>query len=234
MTAARPEKPETVRQWDRLAIEEYGIPGIVLMENAGTGATAIISGLNREDPARYPAPFVILCGPGNNGGDGFVVARHLFNSGFPVEVYLSREPAAAAEGSDAGINLCAIRKMGIPLESPGPDELGGILQQKSPCTIIDALLGTGLSRPLQDPYLAWVNAIAASRQAVIALDIPTGLDAGSGEVLGSCAAADHTITFAAAKTGLCQGSGPDFTGRLHVVNIGIPKNICEKGEKHQG
>ena len=234
MTSARPEKPETVREWDRLAIEEYGIPGIVLMENAGAGAAAIISKLNRDDPHSYAPPFIILCGPGNNGGDGYVVARHLFNSGFPVEVYLSFEPGVQHESSDAGINLSTIRKMGIPIETPGPVELDRILQQKGTCTIIDGLLGTGLSRPLEDPYLAWVDAIAASGQAVIALDIPSGLDAGSGEILGSCAAADHTITFAAAKTGLCQGRGPDFTGRLHVVKIGIPQNICENGEKHQG
>tara|TARA_B100001013_G_scaffold225995_1_gene138431 strand:- start:469 stop:1173 length:705 start_codon:yes stop_codon:yes gene_type:complete len=234
MASVRPEKPETVREWDRLAIEEYGIPGIVLMENAGAGAAAIISRLSHEDPERYAPPFIILCGPGNNGGDGYVVARHLFNSGFPVEVYLPFNPGVQEEESDAGINLAVIRKMGITVETPGPGELGRILQQKGTCTIIDGLLGTGLSRPLQDPYLAWVGATAESGQAVIALDIPSGLDAGSGEILGRCAAADHTITFAAPKTGLCQGSGPDFTGRLHVVKIGIPQNIRENQEKHQG
>ncbi|MFP6739324.1 MAG: NAD(P)H-hydrate epimerase [Planctomycetota bacterium] len=234
MTTARPEKPETVREWDRRAIEEYGIPGIVLMENAGAGAAAIISRLNREEPERYAPPFVILCGPGNNGGDGYVVARHLFNSGFPVEVYLSFDPEVQKEKSDAGLNLAVIRKMGIAVETPAPDKLGRILQKKRTCTIIDGLLGTGLSRPLEDPYLTWVDAIAESGQAVIALDIPSGLDAASGEVHGRCAVADHTITFAAPKTGLCQGSGPDFTGRLHVVKIGIPQNILKNREKHPG
>ncbi len=234
MATAQPQKPETVREWDRLAIQEYGIPGIVLMENAGAGAAKIISRLSREEPEKFASPFVILCGPGNNGGDGYVVARHLFNSGFPVEVHLSFNPEGQDGNSDAGINLSIIRKMGIAVETPGPDELGRILQQKGTCTIIDGLLGTGLSRPLQDPYRSWVEAITESGQAVIALDIPSGLDAGSGEVLGRCVSADHTITFAAAKTGLCQGRGPDFTGRLHVVKIGIPQNIRENQEKHQG
>lgn len=234
MTPARPEKPETVREWDRLAIEEYGIPGIVLMENAGAGAARIISTLNREEPGNCPPPFLILCGPGNNGGDGYVVARHLFNSGFPVEVFICFDPAAMNKGSDAGINLAVIRKMGIAVNNPGPNSMSRTLAQKGTCTIIDGLLGTGLCRPLEDPFLAWVGAIANSGQTVIALDIPSGLDAGNGEILGNCVPADHTITFAAPKTGLYQGRGPDFTGRIHLVKIGIPQNIGENREKHQG
>ena len=205
----------------------------------GIGVSDLMAGAGRalaEHVWRLAAggSVLIMCGPGNNGGDGYVGARHLFNSGFPVEVYLSFDPGVQKKRSDAGINLAIIRKMGITVETPAPDELSDILQQKGTCTIIDGLLGTGLSRPLEDPYLAWVDAIAESGQAVIALDIPSGLDAASGDVLGKCAAADHTITFAAAKTGLCQGRGPDFTGRLHVVKIGIPQNIRENQEKHQG
>lgn len=234
MTVARPQKPETIREWDRLAIEEYGLPGIVLMENAGAGAARIISELNREEPGSCPSPFIILCGPGNNGGDGYVVARHLFNSGFPVEVFLCFDPAGINEDSDAGINLAVIRRMGIAIERPGADEMSRILEQKGTCTIIDGLLGTGLCRPLEDPYLAWVSAVSASGQTVVALDIPSGLDGSSGEILGNCAAAEHTITFAAPKTGLYRGSGPDFTGRIHLVEIGIAQNILEKGKKQQG
>lgn len=231
MTELRAENPDTIREWDRRAIEEYGIPGIVLMENAGEGAARIISGLSTKD---CPPPFVILCGPGNNGGDGYVVARHLSNSGFEVEVYLCFDPDRLDSGSDAGVNLVAIRKMGIPIHSPGEGLLEELLEREAAFTVIDALLGTGLSRPLEGSMRAWVETISRSGRPIIALDIPTGLDGLLGTVLGSCAAANHTITFAAAKTGFFQGSGPDITGQIHVVEIGLPPNILEIKENRQG
>ena len=233
MTEARAENPETIRQWDRIASEEYGLPGIVLMENAGAGAARIISRLSRENPEHFPAPFIILCGPGSNGGDGYVVARHLFNSGHDVEVYLCFEPGGLDKNSDAGVNLAVIEKMGIPAGRPGQDEIRRILQREDPATVIDALLGIGLSRTLKDPFLAWVQAASASGKSVIALDIPTGLDGKNGEILGDCVPASHTITFAAPKTGFYQGSGPDITGHIHVVGIGLPRDIRENREKQQ-
>tara|TARA_B100001750_G_scaffold211277_1_gene192405 strand:- start:1081 stop:1776 length:696 start_codon:yes stop_codon:yes gene_type:complete len=231
MKEMRSEDPATIRKWDRLAIEEYGIPGIALMENAGAGAARIISGLSEKD---CPPPFIILCGPGNNGGDGYVVARHLCNSGFEVEVCLCFAPESLDRTSDAGVNLGVIERMGIPTSCPGEAGPGQLLKRADGFTVIDALLGTGLSRPLEGPILAWVEALSQSEQPIISLDIPTGLDGRLGTILGNCAPASHTITFAAAKTGFFREQGPDITGRIHVVEIGLPANIREIAEKQQG
>jgi hydroxyethylthiazole kinase-like uncharacterized protein yjeF len=231
MKEMRSENPATIREWDRLAIEEYGIPGIALMENAGAGAARIISGLSEKD---CPPPFIILCGPGNNGGDGYVVARHLYNSGFAVEVCLCFAPENLDRASDAGVNLGVIERMGIPTSSPGEAGPGRLLERSAGFTAIDALLGTGLSRPLEGSILAWVEALSQSEQPIISLDIPTGLDGQLGTILGSCAPASHTITFAAAKTGFFRGRGPDITGQIHVVEIGLPASIREITEKQQG
>ena len=142
MKEMRSENPATIREWDRLAIEEYGIPGIALMENAGAGAARIISGLSEKD---CPPPFVILCGPGNNGGDGYVVARHLCNSGFEVEVCLCFAPESLDRTSDAGVNLGVIERMGIPTSCPGEAGPGRLLKRAAGFTVIDALLGAAAS-----------------------------------------------------------------------------------------
>ena len=231
MKEMRSENPATLREWDRLAIEEYGIPGIALMENAGAGAARIISGLSEKG---CPPPFIILCGPGNNGGDGYVAARHLYNSGFTVEVCLCFAPENLDRTSDAGINLGVIERMGIPISSPGEAGPGRLLERAAGFTAIDALLGTGLSRPLEGSILAWVETLAQSKQPIIALDIPTGLDGRLGTILGNCAPTSHTITFSAAKTGFFRERGPDITGQIHVVEIGLPANIREITEKRQG
>ena len=155
MTKTRAENPETIRQWDRIASEEYGLPGIALMENAGAGAARIISRLSREEPEHFPDPFIILCGPGANGGDGYVVARHLFNSGYDVEVYLCFEPGGLDENSDAGVNLAVIEKMGVPTVRPGQDEIRRILRREDPATVIgeqdSAAPSTTLSSPGSRP-----------------------------------------------------------------------------------
>ena len=221
-----PQDPEQIREWDRKAIEEYGVPGVVLMENAGGGAARILLDLSRRRPEEYPQLWIILCGPGNNGGDDFVVARHLHNAGHSVEVHLAFDPARLEPAGDNTINHDILKKTRVPLFSspapfPPPDILGG----GRPCTIVDALLGTGLSRPLRPPYLEWVRATHGSRARVIALDLPTGLDASSGEILGDVVRAAHTITFAAPKRGFELGKGPEVVGEVHVVDIGMPREI---------
>src|SRR5688572_956232 len=219
-----PQTRATIREWDRRAIEDFGIPGILLMENAGSGRARIIEevlGTSGEgEPVR------ILCGPGNNGGDGFVVARHLHGRGIPVEVLLV-SPAGHAPGSDSGVNLAILSRLRIPIEREGlraPAEGAKVFPDG---TIIDALFGSGLSRPLTSPQDAWVRAANDSGRPVIALDIPSGLDADTGRVLGEAIAAHHTITFAAAKVGFFGGEGPRLSGRVHVIDVGIPREVWE-------
>jgi NAD(P)H-hydrate epimerase len=219
---------ETIRAWDRRAVEEYGLPGILLMENAGAGAARLIEELIHGEPELYPPRLEVLCGSGNNGGDGFVVARHLHNHGFEVSVHLACEPARILTSPDAAVNFRVLEKMRVPIQggrAPFPPPL--LLERRAPCTLVDALLGTGLSRPLRSPYLEWVRAVNSSGLPVIALDLPSGLDADSGEVLGEAVVARWTVTFAAPKLGFTQGLGPDHTGQVHVVDIGIPREVWE-------
>lgn len=198
------------------------MPGIVLLENAGAGAARMAVEIAAAEPERYPDPFIICCGPGNNGGDGYVIARHLYNAGFQVAVRRTGG-AVYPPGSDAGVHFEIIRRMKLEMREPDPSDLRG------PATVIDALFGTGLSRPLRSPYLEWVQAINASGLPVIALDIPSGLDANSGEILGDSIRALHTITFAAPKVGFYGRSGPERCGAIHVVDIGIPREIWRGG-----
>jgi len=217
-----PQTRETIRSWDLRAIQDFGMPGIVLMENAGAGAARIIAELARE-PEPLPQPFVILCGPGNNGGDGFVIARHLYNRELEVHVWIAGS-AEYAESSDARVNLDILKRMAIPLSLAlaGPQEPAAALGRG---TIVDALFGTGLSRPLRAPFLDWVEAVNRNGRPVVAVDIPSGLDANTGEILGAAVFADHTITFAASKLGFERGEGPKHCGRVHVVDIGMPRQI---------
>ena len=218
-----PPPPQTravIREWDRRTIEEIGVPGIVLMENAGSGAARLIEEV--LGPSIRGEPLRILCGPGNNGGDGFVVARHLHARGIPVEVLLASRGGHAPD-SDSSVNLAILSRLRVPIDRdrvPAP----GVFPDG---VIVDALFGSGLSRPLTSPHDAWVRACRDSGRPVIALDIPSGLDADTGLVLGDAMTARHTITFAAAKLGFSRGEGPRLCGQVHVVDVGIPREVWE-------
>jgi hydroxyethylthiazole kinase-like uncharacterized protein yjeF len=221
MTPSPPPLPRAaIRELDRRAIEEFGIPGIVLMENAALGCDRILAEIRAADPGRFGPPYRIFCGTGSNGGDGFALARHLRNRGLAVEVRLVESRDRVRPGSDAAVNLAVIDRMGIPVIEPrgGPPAPS---EAASPGTIIDAMLGTGLDRPLRSPYLERVRAVNGSGRGIVAIDIPTGLDADSGEILGEAVRADHTITMAAPKLGFYKGAGPACAGVVHLVGIGI-------------
>jgi NAD(P)H-hydrate epimerase len=157
-----------------------------------------------------------------------VVARHLHNAGADVEVHLAFDATALSRDSAAAVNLDVIRKTSLRLfETRPPFPTPQCLRRGKALTVVDALLGTGLSRPLDDPFLTWVRAINGGGFPVLALDVPTGLDANSGEVLGDCVAARHTFSFAAAKLGFYRGSGPKLCGQVHVVDIGMPREIWQ-------
>jgi NAD(P)H-hydrate epimerase len=195
------------------------------MENAGAGAARILAGLAADRPEDWPEPFQVLCGPGNNGGDGFVVARHLHNRGFAVAVHVIGA-GGYAPGSDAAVNHEVARRMGLPLRRlEGPPDVAEPALAAG--TVVDALFGTGLARPLAAPFLDWVRAVNASGRPVAALDVPSGLDADTGVPLGAAIAARVTITFAAPKLGFARGEGPRLAGEVHVVDIGIPREIWE-------
>src|SRR5437762_4226923 len=167
---------EQVREIDRRAIEEFGVPGVVLMENAGRGAAEVLLSLGANGPV------VICCGKGNNGGDGFVIARHLDNRGVGVRVLLFARPEELT--GDAAVNFRIIERAGLPILIQ-PD-LAALAGELAPAAwVVDALFGTGLSGALRPPFDAIIAAINASGRPVLAVDIPSGLDCDTGLSLGA-------------------------------------------------
>jgi NAD(P)H-hydrate epimerase len=218
-----------VRDLDRRAMEEYGLPGIVLMENAGRGCAELLMRLNPEKK-----PTVILCGPGNNGGDGFVMARHLDNAGWEVEV----EAIAVNNGlsGDAAINYEVIWESELQVGQCTPSYFLDPVKYSqflrlifNPAAwVVDALFGTGLSRPLGEPFNELAALINASGKPVLAIDIPSGLDCDTGEPLGPTVRATHTATFVAPKRGFLNPKSPAWTGEVHVIDIGAPRKLVDE------
>jgi NAD(P)H-hydrate epimerase len=218
---------EQVRALDKRAIEEYGMPGVILMENAGRGAAEIaLTMLPRKTPR-----VLILCGRGNNGGDGFVIGRHLHNHGVGVEFRLATSADKIDPASDAGVNLGIVQKMGLPLREIIDASQVQPIEKGRYDLLIDALLGTGLSGEVREPTRSLIGAINNSGIPVLAVDTPSGLNTDTGEILGVAVRATCTVTFAAAKRGFFQGNARDYVGALHVVDIGIPLELLEGAVK---
>jgi NAD(P)H-hydrate epimerase len=199
-----------VRDLDRRAIDEFGVPGVVLMENAGRGAAELLLRLGVEGIV------AICCGKGNNGGDGFVVARHLDIRGVPVRVHLVVPPEGLT--GDAAINYRIIERSNIPI-------IRGIETLTDAQWIVDALLGTGLSGPVRPPFWGTIEAINRLGVRVLAVDIPSGLDCDTGEPLGIAVRADHTATFVAPKAGFRNPAARPWLGQVHVLDIGAPRAL---------
>jgi NAD(P)H-hydrate epimerase len=221
---------DEVRELDRRAIHGFGVPGIVLMENAGRSCAELLMRLN---PGRDPA--VILCGPGNNGGDGFVIARHLDNHGWPVDVHVVARNNNSTQRGDADVNFDILFAAGIHYTQYHPEHLDqpqadAFLHRglRRSAWIVDALFGTGLSRPLGPPYDRLVRGVNESGNPVLAVDIPSGLDCDTGEPLGPTIRATHTATFVAPKKGFANPNSREWTGEVHVLDIGAPRVLVEE------
>lgn len=201
---------------DSRTINEYGIPGVVLMERAGLAVCRII--LNRNP---RPDRAVIIAGVGNNGGDGFVVARELRNHGIDVRVYLLADPGKLK--GDALLNYMVIERLGMDIRifrSAAGLKLG---TGEAGTVIVDAIFGTGLTREVKGLYLAAIRKINQSGIPVVAVDIPSGLSADTGRALGDSVRATDTVTFGLPKRGHYLYPGPLYTGRLTVADIGFPE-----------
>ncbi|WP_027364177.1 bifunctional ADP-dependent NAD(P)H-hydrate dehydratase/NAD(P)H-hydrate epimerase [Desulfotruncus alcoholivorax] len=210
---------------DHTAINEYAIPGIVLMENAGIKVVEII-GQVLGNPRNTKV--VILAGKGNNGGDGFVIARHLYNKGARVQLFLFGDEDKVK--GDALINLTIWKGMGqkiYPLKSTHDVNM---VKMAINCAdlIIDALYGTGFKGTVNDLLASVFKSVNSSGKTVIAVDIPSGIEADTGKINGPCIRADHTVTFAYPKLGLVIYQGCDYVGKLHVVDISIPSAVLSK------
>lgn len=211
-----------VRDVDRRAIDEYGLPGVVLMENAGRGAVDLLC------RAGCSGPVVILAGKGNNGGDGFVMARHLAIRGIEARVILCC--GASQLQGDAAIHYHVLQRAGL-----AGIELGNTftLGQLAPLLdladwIVDALLGTGAQGEVREPYRTAIEAINHSGSRVLAVDLPSGMDCDTGAANGNCVRANLTATFVGRKPGFDAVGAEQFTGRVEVIDIGVPPKLLEE------
>jgi len=214
---------------DQLATDKYGIPSIILMENAGRAAaeetiklTQLLragAGLVRKKSAKV----VVICGKGNNGGDGFVIARHLHNNHYKVSViYLGdiKDRKSRSEATDINLNIA--RKLGIPMYTLNKS-VPGLL--KSADVIIDAIFGIGLTRDIQSPIKELIAQINSLKKPVLAVDIPSGLDTDSGKPLGITIKARTTVTFGYPKIGFKNPESRKYTGKIIVADISLPNNL---------
>ena len=216
--------PKRMQEIDRLAQSRYGIPSIVLMENAGRAvaeeALNVLKNLKNKD-------IVCVCGKGNNGGDGFVSARHLKNQGCDVKVFLTAEPRELQ--ADARVNYEIWSKMGHKVY-PLSFERNLIFFKKTlkkSVLVLDAVFGIGFKGEVRAPFDAIFGAMNRSSKPILSVDVPSGLDALTGRAGKACVKAALTITFAMPKTGFAQNDGPRFCGRVLVKDISIPQALMK-------
>ena len=216
---------EQMQELDRKAIEGYKIPGIVLMENAGRGAAEVISS---AFPDIQNKKIAIVAGKGNNGGDGFVIARHLLNRGVSVKVYLLTDPKALR--GDAEINYHIFSRMkGEVIPVPSSKDYQKVKRDLEKFDLlIDGIFGTGLDAEVRGYYREVIDHLNTLQRPIVAIDIPSGLDANTGKPFGTAIRAALTVTFGLPKVGHLISPGPDYVGTLKVIDIGIPRRLVEE------
>jgi len=214
---------DEMRAMDRRTIEEFGIPGRVLMESAGRGATDFLLERFPDIAARNVA---VAAGRGNNGGDGHVIARCLAQRDIAVTVYLLAERNAV--GGEASENLALLARMGVSVvELPDNDAFDSMKSALRRHDLwVDAMLGTGLNSDVRGVFRDMIEFINSCGHPVFSVDVPSGLNADTGQVCGTCVRADATATFAFAKTGHFIYPGAELRGKLRIVDIGIPTHVA--------
>jgi NAD(P)H-hydrate epimerase len=207
------------REVDRLAVQRYRMPSILLMENA---ARAVADAACEMLGGDCSAPVVILCGGGNNGGDGLAAARHLHNRGAAVTLALTIDPAKYH--GDALVNWHIAQAMGLPTVQADPSRL----QHSHALLVVDAVFGTGLTTPPREGFREIVDAVTSRGVPVLAVDLPSGMDCDTGLPLGSCLPATRTVTFVAEKTGFADPGAQALTGLVTVADIGCPRELIDQ------
>jgi NAD(P)H-hydrate epimerase len=210
------------REIDRRAVEVYGLSSLVLMENAGRGLADTLCGFGTGGTV------VICCGKGNNAGDGFVLARHLDLRRVPFRTLVWAEPNELR--GDAATNFAILKRCGVPIEVFGQrhDAVRLEAHLSGAAWIVDALLGTGAAGEPRPPLDAVIGCLNAALVPVLAIDVPSGLNADTGAVARHTIRAAHTCTFVAAKPGLLAPAARQYVGELHVLDIGAPRKLVEE------
>jgi hydroxyethylthiazole kinase-like uncharacterized protein yjeF len=218
----KPRTAEELKEIDHKCVWNYRIPTLLLMEHAGEGAAEVAARMN---PSRRQT--VVICGKGNNGGDGLVVARFLRLASFPVKVWQLGGVAAYSKNSAPWYNLQIVKHLGIPLvHFMDTDQMRELKRDMGNAgLIVDAMLGIGLSGEVREPYAGIIRAINESGSRVLALDVPSGLNADTGETLGVAVKADKTVTFVAPKHGFETENGREHCGEVILVDIGVPREL---------
>lgn len=215
---------DQLRELDKRCVSQFGMNSLQLMENAGAGSASWI--VENVPCCRC----IVLCGPGNNGGDGYVLARHLDYFGYRVEVISLTDPQKLR--GDAQFNEQIVQAMKLPVlvdvDASRCDEI--FVHLESSDIIIDALLGTGSSLPLRANFRAMICSANRSCAKRIALDVPTGFDADTGEVEPDCFRASTTLTYAALKLGFADPRSAEVTGHVEVISIGAPRCLMAQLE----
>jgi NAD(P)H-hydrate epimerase len=220
---------EAMREVDRRAIEEIGIPSLVLMENAAVGVAEVIGEMGEEVDS-----VAIFCGPGNNGGDGLALARHLDARGYALEVFLAT--AGKPLRGDAAVQQGICEKQGIELQEIGSDDdLDFAAAVARECDlVVDALFGTGLTRPLEGFFAELVAALNELPVPRLAVDLPSGLSGSRPDVFGPTFRADRTVTFAAPKRPMVLLPAAEWVGEVVVTDLGIPAWLLDEVEEEGG
>ncbi|SKC50487.1 NAD(P)H-hydrate dehydratase [Maledivibacter halophilus] len=213
---------DEMRLIDKISMEKYGVPGVVLMENAGVSVVnEIIDNFNLD------YKFTIVCGKGNNGGDGFVVARHLHNKGYKLNIFVLGDKKAIK--GDALINYEILTKLGIGIKEIKNDDT--LIQLKESIIsypiVIDALFGTGLSKEVQGISKKAINIINKYSKYTISIDIPSGVGGNDGKIFGTPVEANKTVTLCLPKCGNLVYPGAEYNGKLVIKDIGIPNEAIE-------
>ena len=213
---------EQSRRVDRLAIEQYGMSGLVLMENAGRGVVDVLCSRGIDGPV------VICCGKGNNAGDGFVIGRHLQLRRFDARLLLWASPSEL--GGDAAANFRILEKSGVPIEVFAAEHDPARLERQllGAAWIVDALLGTGARGEPRPPLDAVIDQLNAAGVPVMAIDLPSGLDCDTGQAAKHTIRAAATCTFFTAKPGFLAPGADAYVGELHVVDIGAPRKLIDE------
>lgn len=207
---------QQVRLIDRLSIERYHIPGVVLMENAARAVADVACDMLGNN---IGANVLVVCGGGNNGGDGLAAARHLHNREMNVQIFLTSQPGKYE--NEAKVNWEIVQAMKIPVVKS--------LDAMEPDLVIDAIFGTGLIQPPRSGFEKIVGTVQGWKVPILAVDIPSGLDCDSGKPLGpACIVATRTVTFVAEKRGFAELGAGDYLGEVTVGDIGCPRELIEE------